>query len=418
MMTSKDLIVVGGGSAGLASAISAFDNGINDILILERNGELGGILNQCIHPGFGLHHFHEELTGPEYARKYIDELNARKIDYFLNTQVISISRDKIVTFINKEGVQSIKAKAIIFAAGCNERTRGQISTPGYRPKGVYTAGLAQRYLNIEGRLVGKKVYILGSGDIGLIMARRMTLEGAQVLGVSEIMPYSNGLKRNIAQCLNDFNIPLRLSNTVTKIYGKDRLEGIEISDVNTNLQPIKGTEKYIECDTLLLSVGLYPFNSLLKEAGCAVNKESKGSLVDQNLETSIEGIFSTGNVLHVHDLVDFVSEESERAGASAAKYILGKRGKTINQIEVNHTQNIAYVIPSIINVRSDKEDIIFSFRVKKNIKKAQISFKNPAKTIYSCVKINLMPAEMIKIKVKELELNGYDKLSIEVIEND
>ena len=417
-MISKDLIVVGGGSAGLASAISAFDSGIKDILILERNGELGGILNQCIHPGFGLHHFHEELTGPEYARKYIDELNARKIDYFLNTQVISISRDKIVTFINKEGVQSIKAKAIIFAAGCNERTRGQISTPGYRPKGVYTAGLAQRYLNIEGRLVGKKVYILGSGDIGLIMARRMTLEGAQVLGVSEIMPYSNGLKRNIAQCLNDFNIPLRLSNTVTKIYGKDRLEGIELSDVDTNLQPIKGTEKYIECDTLLLSVGLYPFNSLLKEAGCTVDKESKGSLVDQNLETSIEGIFSTGNVLHVHDLVDFVSEESERAGASAAKYILGKRGKTINQIEVTHTQNIAYVIPSIINARSDKEDIIFSFRVKKNIKKAQISFKNPSKTIYSCVKTNLMPAEMIKIKVKELELNGYDKLSIEVIEND
>ena len=417
-MISKDLIVVGGGSAGLASAISAFDNGIKNILILERNGELGGILNQCIHPGFGLHHFHEELTGPEYARKYIDELNARKIDYFLNTQVISISSDKIVTFINKDGVQSIKAKAIIFAAGCNERTRGQISTPGYRPKGVYTAGLAQRYLNIEGRLVGKKVYILGSGDIGLIMARRMTLEGAQVLGVSEIMPYSNGLKRNIAQCLNDFNIPLRLSNTVTKIYGKDRLEGIEISDVDANLQPIKGTEKYIECDTLLLSVGLYPFNSLLKEAGCAVNKESKGSLVDQNLETSIEGIFSTGNVLHVHDLVDFVSEESERAGVSAAKYILGKRGKTINQIEVTHTQNIAYVIPSLINARSDKEDIIFSFRVKKNIKKAQILFKSPAKTLYSSVKTNLMPAEMIKIKVKELELNGYDKLSIEVIEND
>lgn len=417
-MISKDLIVVGGGSAGLASAISAFDSGIKDILILERNGELGGILNQCIHPGFGLHHFHEELTGPEYARKYIDELDARKIDYFLNTQVISISSDKIVTFINKDGVQSIKAKAIIFAAGCNERTRGQISTPGYRPKGVYTAGLAQRYLNIEGRLVGKKVYILGSGDIGLIMARRMTLEGAQVLGVSEIMPYSNGLKRNIAQCLNDFNIPLRLSNTVTKIYGKDRLEGIEISDVDANLQPIKGTEKYIECDTLLLSVGLYPFNSLLKEAGCTVNKESKGSLVDQNLETSIEGVFSTGNVLHVHDLVDFVSEESERAGVSAAKYILGKRGKTINQIEVTHTQNIAYVIPSLINARSDKEDIIFSFRVKKNIKKAQILFKSPAKTLYSCVKTHLMPAEMIKIKVKELELNGYDKLSVEVIEND
>lgn len=417
-MKSKDLIVVGGGSAGLASAISAFDSGIKDILILERNGELGGILNQCIHPGFGLHHFHEELTGPEYARKYIDDLNLRKISYFLNTQVISISPDKIVTFINKEGVQSIRAKAVIFAAGCNERTRGQISTPGYRPKGVYTAGLAQRYLNIEGRLVGKKVYILGSGDIGLIMARRMTLEGAEVLGVSEIMPYSNGLKRNIAQCLNDFNIPLRLSNTVTKIYGKDKLEGIEISDVDANLKPIKGTETYIECDTLLLSVGLYPFNSLLKEAGCAVNIESKGSLVDQNLETSVEGIFSTGNVLHVHDLVDFVSEESERAGANAAEYILGKRGKIINQIEVTHTQNIAYVIPSIIKARSDKEDIIFSFRVKKNIKKAQILFKSHAKTLYSCVKTNLIPAEMIKIKVKELEVNGYDKLSIEVIEND
>ena len=417
-MENKDLVIIGGGSAGLASAVSSFDAGVKDILIIERNKELGGILNQCIHPGFGLHRFNEELTGPEYAKKYIDEVNKRKIDYLLNTQVLSISKDKVITYVNCQGLKSIQAKSIIFAAGCNERTRGQISTPGFRPKGVYTAGLAQRYLNIEGRLVGKNVYILGSGDIGLIMARRMTLEGAKVIGVSEIMPYSNGLKRNIAQCLEDFNIPLKLSNTVTKIFGHDRLEGIEISDVDENLKVVKGSEKYISCDTLLLSVGLYPFNSLLKDAGCKVNKESKGSLVDQNLETSIEGIFSTGNVLHVHDLVDFVSEESERAGASAAKYILGKRGKTINQIEVTHTQNIAYVIPSIINARSDKEDIIFSFRVKKNIKKAQISFKNPAKTIYSCVKTNLMPAEMIKIKAKELELNGYDKLSIEVIEND
>ena len=417
-MENKDLVIIGGGSAGLASAVSSFDAGVNDILIIERNKELGGILNQCIHPGFGLHRFNEELTGPEYAKKYIDEVNKRKIDYLLNTQVLSISKDKVITYVNCQGLKSIQAKAIIFAAGCNERTRGQISTPGFRPKGVYTAGLAQRYLNIEGRLVGKNVYILGSGDIGLIMARRMTLEGAKVIGVSEIMPYSNGLKRNIAQCLEDFNIPLKLSNTVTKIFGHDKLEGIEISDVDENLKVIKGSEQYIPCDTLLLSVGLYPFNSLLKDAGCKVNKESKGSLVDQNLETSIEGIFSTGNVLHVHDLVDFVSEESERAGVSAAKYILGKRGKTINQIEVTHTINIAYVIPSIINARSNKEDIIFSFRVKKNIKKAQISFKNPAKTIYSCVKTNLMPAEMIKIKVKELELNGYDKLSIEVIEND
>ena len=417
-MINRDLVIVGGGSAGLASAISAYDNGVNDILILERNGELGGILNQCIHPGFGLHHFNEELTGPEYAHKYIEELKKRNIQYFLNTQVISISNEKIITYINQTGVNTIKAKAIVFAAGCNERTRGQISTPGYRPKGVYTAGLAQRYLNIEGRLVGKKVYILGSGDIGLIMARRMTLEGAKVLGVSEIMPYSNGLKRNIAQCLNDFNIPLRLSNTVTKIFGRDKLEGIEISDVDSNLRPIKGTEKYIECDTLLLSVGLYPFNSLLKEAGCLVNKETKGSLVDQNLETSIEGIFSTGNVLHVHDLVDFVSGESERAGKNAADYILGKRSNVINKLEVKHSLNVGYVIPSIINARSENEDIIFSFRVKKNIKKASIILKNSAKVLYSCIKMNLVPSEMIKLKVKNLELFGTDNIQLEVIENE
>ena len=298
-MIKKDLVIIGGGSAGLASAVSAFDNGVRDLVILERNSELGGILNQCIHPGFGLHHFHEELTGPEYADRYIKEVQKRNIPYLLNSQVLNISKDKIVTFINENGIQKFEAKAIIFAAGCNERTRGQIVTPGFRPKGVYTAGLAQKYLNIYGRLVGKNVYILGSGDIGLIMARRMTLEGAKVLGVSEIMPYSNGLKRNIAQCLEDFNIPLRLSNTVTNIFGRDKLEAIEISDVDENLKPIKGTEKTIKCDTLLLSVGLYPFNNMLKSAGCIVNKESKGSLVDQNLETSIEGIFSTGNVLHV-----------------------------------------------------------------------------------------------------------------------
>ena len=417
-MKEIDLVIVGGGSAGLASAVSAFDNGVKDILIVERNGNLGGILNQCIHPGFGLHRFNEELTGPEYAHKYIEEVEKRKINYLLNTQVIGINKEKIVTIVNKNGIEDIKAKAVIFAAGCNERTRGQISTPGYRPKGVYTAGLAQRYLNIEGRLVGKKVYILGSGDIGLIMARRMTLEGAEVLGVSEIMPYSNGLKRNIAQCLNDFNIPLRLSNTVTNIFGKDRLEAIEISDVDENLRPIKGTEKRIECDTLLLSVGLYPFNSLLKSVGCKVNKETKGCLVDQNLETSIKGIFSTGNVLHVHDLVDFVSEESERAGLNAANYILGKRKEVKEIIEVAHSTNVGYTVPGIIKYYGEPLDITFSFRVRKNIKKATIVLKNHAKVLYSIKKLILIPAEMIKITIKNLDLTNTKNLTLEVREDE
>lgn len=354
---------------------------------------------------------------PEYAHKYIEEIKKRNIKYLLNTQVLSISKEKVVTIVNRDGINKLKAKAIIFAAGCNERTRGQIVTPGFRPKGIYTAGLAQRYLNVEGRLVGKNVYILGSGDIGLIMARRMTLEGAKVIGVSEIMPYSNGLKRNIAQCLDDFNIPLRLSNTVTNVFGRDRLEAIEISDVDSSLKPIKGTEKIIKCDTLLLSVGLYPFNAMLKNAGCLVNPESKGSLVDQNLETSIEGIFSTGNVLHVHDLVDFVSEESERAGLNAAKYIKGEFGEIKNIVKVTHSKNVGYVLPSIINVRNDKEDIVFSFRVKKVIKKAEIIVKNSAKTLYSVRKINLLPAEMIKIKAN-LELRDSDEISVEVIENE
>ena len=412
MMTSKDLIVVGGGSAGLASAISAFDNGIDDILILERNGELGGILNQCIHPGFGLHHFHEELTGPEYARKYIDELNARKIDYFLNTQVISISRDKIVTFINKEGVQSIKAKAIIFAAGCNERTRGQISTPGYRPKGVYTAGLAQRYLNIEGRLVGKKVYILGSGDIGLIMARRMTLEGAHVIGVSELMPYSNGLNRNIVQCLNDFNIPLKLHNTVTKIIGKNQLEAIEICDVDDNLKPIYSTAQIIKCDTLLLSVGLYPYNVLLNDAGCAVYEKTKGAFVNQNNETSIKGIYSCGNVLHVHDLVDFVSSESIKTGRNAALSLIEKPKKIIKSIYTNALDNLGYLLPNKIDIDSNLKEVNFSFRVRKPIKKGKLIFKDEHNIIKTMIKVDLIPSEMVNVTLKDINFLEYNEIDL------
>ena len=411
-MISKDLIVVGGGSAGLASAISAFDSGIKDILILERNGELGGILNQCIHPGFGLHHFHEELTGPEYARKYIDELNARKIDYFLNTQVISISRDKIVTFINKEGVHSIKAKAIIFAAGCNERTRGQISTPGYRPKGVYTAGLAQRYLNIEGRLVGKKVYILGSGDIGLIMARRMTLEGAHVIGVSELMPYSNGLNRNIVQCLNDFNIPLKLHNTVTKIIGKNQLEAIEICDVDDNLKPIYSTSQIIKCDTLLLSVGLYPYNVLLNDAGCAVYEKTKGAFVNQNNETSIKGIYSCGNVLHVHDLVDFVSSESIKTGRNAALSLIEKPKKIIKSIYTNALDNLGYLLPNKIDIDSNLKEVNFSFRVRKPIKKGKLIFKDEHNIIKTMIKVDLIPSEMVNVTLKDINFLEYNEIDL------
>ena len=353
-MKKVDLVIIGGGAAGLASALSAYSNGVKDILIIERGDHLGGILNQCIHNGFGLEYFKEELSGPEYADRFIKKIEENGIKYLLNTQVLGIGKDKSVTYINSEdGFNKINARAIIFSAGCNERTAGQISLPGNRPKGVYTAGLAQKYMNIDGYLVGKRVYILGSGDIGLIMARRMSLEGAKVIGVSELMPYSNGLNRNIVQCLNDFDIPLRLSNTVTKVIGRNNLEAIEISDVDANLKPIKGTEKIIECDTLLLSIGLYPFNALLKQAGCEVNPRTKGSKVNQNLETSIKGIYSCGNVLHVHDLVDFVTLEGEKAGKCAAYDLIHHHKHVEKRIVVDAKENLNYVLPNYIDVTKD-----------------------------------------------------------------
>ncbi|MGM9808669.1 MAG: NAD(P)/FAD-dependent oxidoreductase, partial [Bacilli bacterium] len=297
-MINKDLVIIGGGSAGLAAAIEAYDNGIKDILVLEKDNDLGGILNQCIHNGFGLQEFKEQLAGPEYAERFIIQFKERNIEYKLNSLVMSISEDKVVTYSNDEdGCVEVKAKSIIMSCGCIERTRGAINIPGTRPKGVYTAGLAQRYLNIDGYLVGKRVFILGSGDIGLIMARRMTLEGAKVLGVAELMPYSNGLNRNIVQCLQDFNIPLYLSHTVTNIYGNNNLEGIDIARVDDKLNPIPGTEIHFDCDTLLLSVGLIPFNALLSNIGANTNPRTKGAVVDQNLQTSIPGIFSCGNCL-------------------------------------------------------------------------------------------------------------------------
>ena len=417
-MRKIELAIIGGGSAGLAAAISAFDNGIKDIVVFERDSKLGGILNQCIHNGFGLHTFKEELTGPEYAYRFIEEFNKRNIEIKLETLVLSISKDKIITYANSvDGVSKIEAKAVLFAAGCNERTRGQILIPGDRPEGVFTAGLAQKYLNVDGYLVGKNVYILGSGDIGLIMARRMTLEGCKVIGVSELMPYSNGLNRNIVQCLNDFNIPLRLHNTITRIIGKKKLEAIEICDVDDKLVPIKGKEQIIKCDCLLLSVGLYPFNVLLKDAGAEVNLRTKGAKVDNNLETSIDGVFSCGNVLHVHDLVDFVSEEGALAGKNAALYIKNPNREVIKTINVNPLNNLGYVLPNIIKVTKDLNEVIFSFRVKKPIKKATILIKDGDTILKKMVKPFIIPSEMEKVVLKDVDFNNINEISVSVEEN-
>lgn len=414
-MKAYDIVIIGGGPAGLAAATSAKDSGIDSILILERDRELGGILNQCIHSGFGLHTFHEELTGPEYAARFIEEVKSRNIEYRLGTMVTDISAEKVITAVNRsDGLFEIKAGAVILAMGCRERPRGALNIPGYRPAGIFSAGTAQRLVNIEGYMPGREVVILGSGDIGLIMARRMTLEGAKVKLVAELMPYSGGLKRNIVQCLDDFDIPLKLSHTVVDIKGKKRVEGVTIAEVDKNLKPIPGTEEFYSCDTLLLSVGLIPENELSSGMGVTIDSVTSGPVVNESLETSIDGVFACGNVLHVHDLVDFVSQEAASAGRHAARYIRKKNAQTEvpgTLIRLKAAGGVRYTVPSVIRPELMDDELTVRFRVGSVFKNCYVSVYFDDTRVMHKKKQILAPGEMEEIMLTKELLDKYSEVS-------